>query len=176
MATKKNKMTKSKISKKSKQYSRKMRVKTRGGGCGCSGAPKFPFFSGGFPFGPPSFVDVPISAYYPLNQHVVSTDPQAPINVTDERLAPSPLYNPLSTQIGGKKTKKTKKSKKTQKGGNWMSSLNMNNALPNTTASLFGTSNIAPISEIYNNNSYVSSLNKNVTSLNDFHNAFQPIV
>jgi hypothetical protein len=164
-------------SKKSKgKKSRKMRSKMRGGGCGCSA--KNPFFSGGSPFGPPSFENVPISAYYQFNPHTVATDPQMVANITDERLAASPLYNPLSTQLGGKK-KRSKRMSKKMKGGNLMnilSSLNLNNNLPNTSASLFGTSNIGPVSQLYNNSSYVSTLNPNLASINDFHNVYRPLV
>jgi len=159
-----------------KRRTRRMRLK-RGGDCGCN--KNNPFFSGGSDFGPASFSNTPISTFYPFNPHTVSTDPQAPVNVVDTRLAPSPLINPLSTQIGGEvkkdKRKKKKRSKKTR-GGGWIDSLNMNNALPNTTASLFGTSNISPITQLYNTNTYPSSLHTNLASINDFHNAYQPIV
>lgn len=186
-----------KRSKKSQEKkSRKMRSKMRGGNCGaknalfsgggCGCGPKMPFFSGGSPFGPASFENVPISAYYQFNPHTVATDPQAPVNVTDERLAASPLYNPLSTQLGGKKKRSKRMTKRMQKklqkkmkGGNLMSilsSLNLTNNLPNTSASLFGTTNMAPISQLYNNNSYVSTLNPNLASIKDFYNVNQPIV
>jgi len=168
------------------QKTKKMRVKRRragkpksrhflGGNCGCGSKPNF--FSGGSPFGPSSFENVPINAFYPFNPHNVSTDPQAPVNVVDERLAPSPMNNPLSTQIAGKKSKKSKKSRK-QKGGNLMTafnSFNMNNAFPNTTASLIGTSNIGPVTQLYNNN-HVSSLNHGLPDINDFHNNYNPVV
>jgi hypothetical protein len=188
-----------KRSKKSQEKkSRKMRSKMRGGNCGCGAknaffsgggcgcGPKIPFFSGGSPFGPASFENVPISAYYQFNPHTVATDPQMVANITDERLAASPLYNPLSTQLGGKKKRSKRMTKKMQKklqkkmkGGNFASFLNgvnLNNALPNTTASLVGTSNIAPIAHLYNNNSYVSTLSPNLASINDFHSVYQPIV
>jgi len=186
-----------KRSKKSQEKkSRKMRSKMRGGNCGaknalfsgggCGCGPKIPFFSGGSPFGPASFENVPISAYYQFNPHTVATDPQMVANITDERLAASPLYNPLSTQLGGKKkrskriTKRMqKKLQKKMKGGNLMnilSSLNLTNNLPHTSASLFGTTNVAPISQLYNNSSYVSTLNPNLASINDFHNVYRPLV
>jgi hypothetical protein len=159
-------------------------MRLKGGGCGCN-AGKTPFFSGGSAFGPPSFSNVPISSFYPYNPHDVPSDPLAPVNVVDARLAPSPMVNPLSTQMGGKirqkksKQKKSKKINKKQKkimGGTVIDNLNINNGLPNTVASLIGTSNISPVSQLFNTNTYSSSMHHNLASINDFYNAIQPLV
>jgi len=96
---------KTKRSRKTKSRRTIYRKKIRGGDCGCNNKT----FSGGSPF----LQDVPIRAFYPVNDHM--NDPNSPLHsggvLDSERLAGS-----FSKPTFGGKGKKTKKNRK-QKGG-----------------------------------------------------------
>jgi hypothetical protein len=157
------------INKRKTQKSRKNKRK-RGGNCGCGKN----LFSGGSAFGPASFDgNVPIHAYYPYNTEAGSaSDPITPGNITDARLTDNILFNPLSTQKGGKRTRKSNRRIRFRRGG--ASSLNplLINGQDNQI-NQFGTSSIGGLAQHYSSNMPIQS---NLSSIHDFQQAYKPLV
>jgi|LakMenEpi03Aug12_release.lakeMendotaPanAssembly.Ray.scaffolds.fasta_scaffold500379_2 hypothetical protein len=89
---------------------------------------------GGSDFFGPTFTNVPINAFYPLNEHN-SPDVSAPVSYTDARLLPNMMGGKRNKQggkksrkQGGKKSKKygVKKSKKQKGGDGLLQNLSLN--------------------------------------------------